>query len=493
MASSGASAPRVLGRYAVYGEIAAGGMATVYIGRLRGPVGFARRVAIKSLHPQLAKDPDFLSMFLDEARLVGHIRHTNVVPVLDVISVEGELHLVMEYVEGESLSRVLRCSKNRQAVTPVAIAVGVMIGVLDGLHAAHEARGEDGSLLSIVHRDVSPQNILVGVDGIAKILDFGIAKAVGRMQTTRGDQLKGKLAYMAPEQLARDPLDRRADVYAASIVLWELLTGERLFHADDEISTFRKAMETIAPPPSSVTPRVPAALDAIVLQGLARDRAQRFTTAREMAQALDATGLAATPREIGQWLGELCRESLAERAERIEAHERKLVPTEPSAAGQGSPTATAHFGSNFEPRADAPTRVLKLEGSPGPRLKILLGTLAAAGLLGLLLLLRRAPVAQGIAHELAPAPRAAAEQTAQKAVTGPLARAEPQAGASERPPPSLEAAKGAALASTSAARQASRPLAKGQARPRAPARKAGCDVPFTVDAHGVKVPKLECL
>src|SRR5882724_7145805 len=286
MVSSEASPARLLGRYAVYGEIAAGGMATVYIGRLRGPVGFARRVAVKSLHPQLAKDPDFLSMFLDEARLVGHIQHSNVVPVLDVISVEGELHLVMEYVEGESLSRVLRCSKNQKQVTPVAIAVGVMIGVLDGLHAAHEARGEDGSLLSIVHRDVSPQNILVGVDGIAKILDFGIAKAVGRMQTTRGDQLKGKLAYMAPEQLARDPLDRRADVYAASIVLWELLTGERLFHADDEISTFRKAMETIAPPPSSVSPRVPAALDAVVLRGLTRDRSQRFSTAREMAQAL---------------------------------------------------------------------------------------------------------------------------------------------------------------------------------------------------------------
>src|SRR3954471_7528731 len=198
MAGPATTAPRLLGRYAVYGEIAAGGMATVYIGRLRGPVGFARRVAVKSLHPQLAKDPDFLSMFLDEARLVGHIQHTNVVPVLDVISVEGELHLVMEYIEGEPLSRVLRCLKKRQTATPVAIAVGVMLGVLDGLHAAHEARGEDGALLSIVHRNASPQNILVGVDGVAKILDFGIAKAVGRMQTTRGDQLKGKLAYMAP-------------------------------------------------------------------------------------------------------------------------------------------------------------------------------------------------------------------------------------------------------------------------------------------------------
>jgi serine/threonine protein kinase len=480
MAGPATTAPRLLGRYAVYGEIAAGGMATVYIGRLRGPVGFARRVAVKSLHPQLAKDPDFLSMFLDEARLVGHIQHTNVVPVLDVISVEGELHLVMEYIEGEPLSRVLRCLKKRQTATPVAIAVGVMLGVLDGLHAAHEARGEDGALLSIVHRDVSPQNILVGVDGVAKILDFGIAKAVGRMQTTRGDQLKGKLAYMAPEQLARDPLDRRADVYAASIVLWELLTGERLFHADDEISTFRKAMETLAPPPSSVAPRVPAALDAIVLHGLARDRTQRFSTAREMAQALDASGLAASPREIGQWLRELCKESLDERAQRIEAHEKQAIATD-AGVRAGALEGAAHLGASAEPRADAPTRVLELGSPRSRRLKVLAGAAAAVAAVAALWLLwgQRAADPSPAQREPHAEIRAAVMPPEPKPAGGPLAATESGARAAPDQPSPIPAA--------------SKPATKPQARSSARPRKAGCDVPFTVDAHGVKVPKLECL
>jgi serine/threonine-protein kinase len=463
-------ATRLLGRYAIYGEIAAGGMATVYIGRLRGPAGFARRVAVKSLHPQLAKDPDFLSMFLDEARLVGHIRHTNVVPVLDVISVESELHLVMEYVEGEPLSRVVRALRAAGRKMPLPIAVAISIGVLDGLHAAHEARAEDGSLLSIVHRDVSPQNILVGVDGLAKILDFGIAKAVGRMQTTRGDQLKGKLAYMAPEQLSRDPLDRRADVYAAAIVLWELVTGERLFQADDEISTFKKAMEHQVPPPSALTPGVPAALDSVILRGLSRDRSQRFASARDMAQALDATGLAATPREVGEFLCALCASSLAERAQRIEEHERRLVP---EAAGVASGPALP-----ADARADAPTRLLSVQASRMSRWALAAAITLPLLLLGAVLMLR--PRA-----EPAPLPaRETATTTSQPLPLTPVAAAvSPRS--DDTPPASPPA--------TAEATPPSRPPARAGNRPSSTPRKPTCAVPFTLDAHGVKVPKLECL
>ncbi|HVY29513.1 MAG TPA: serine/threonine-protein kinase [Polyangiaceae bacterium] len=465
-----ASQPRVarlLGRYAVYGEIAAGGMATVYIGRLRGPAGFARRVAVKSLHPQLAKDPDFLSMFLDEARLVGHIQHTNVVPVLDVIAVESELHLVMEYVEGEPLSRVVRALRSAGRKMPPPIAVAILIGVLDGLHAAHEARAEDGSLLSIVHRDVSPQNILVGVDGIAKILDFGIAKAVGRMQTTRGDQLKGKLSYMAPEQLSRDPLDRRADVYAAAIVLWELVTGERLFQADDEISTFKKAMEHRVPPASSTTAGVPAALDSVILRGLERDRRQRFSSAREMARALEATGLAATPREVGEFLCALCASSLAERAQRIEEHERQVVP-EAATAGT-SPVLAA------DARADAPTRLLSVQASRLSRWALAAALALPLLLLGGLLLLRPRPEPE------LPAARPQSPSAAKPLVPEPVpATAAPPADSVPLP------------AATETARP-SRPAARAGARPNAASRKRDCAVPFTLDAHGVKVPKLECL
>ena len=489
MPSPEQSAVRRLGRYAIYGEIAAGGMATVYIGRLLGPVGFARRVAVKSLHPQLAKDPDFLSMFLDEARLVGLILHTNVVPVLDVISLENELHLVMEYVEGEALSRVLRCLKQRDRVTPVSIAVGIMLGVLDGLHAAHEARSDDGSLLSIVHRDVSPQNILVGVDGIAKILDFGIAKAVGRMQTTRGDQLKGKLAYMAPEQLAREPLDRRADVYAASIVLWELLTGERLFHEDDEISTFRKAMELVAPAPSAREKGVPAALDAIVLRGLARDRNVRFATAREMAAALDATGLAAAPREIGEWLREVCRDSLAERAERIEAHERNPLMTT-LAVDPPSKSRHAAVTLDNQVRADAPTHVLRVDKPPYRLLGLLSVALLLVSATVVLLLVR--PGSPPIAPNPAAAARPAAASEP-KPVAARVAEAPPASPALDELPVGAELSAAPGGASGKAVRQPSRPATKQAPRSPGPTRRANCDVPFTVDAHGVKVPKLECL
>jgi serine/threonine-protein kinase len=224
-------------------------MATVHLGRVKGEAGFTRTVAIKRLHPQYAKDPDFVAMFVDEARLAARIRHPNVVPTLDVISDgvgEGEIFLVMEYVPGESLSRLLRALRAKKRLVPPRIAVTLLCGVLHGLHAAHQAKSEKGVPLGLVHRDVSPQNILVGTDGTAHVLDFGVAKATGRLNTTREGELKGKLAYMAPEQLETRSLTQQSDVYAAAVVLWELLTLRRLFEAENEA----------AAAPASVTPPV---------------------------------------------------------------------------------------------------------------------------------------------------------------------------------------------------------------------------------------------
>src|SRR5262245_17864891 len=173
---------RTIGRYAMYGPIASGGMATVHFGRLTGEVGFARTVAIKRMHAPLARDPEFVAMFIDEARLAARIRHVNVVETIDVVAADQELMLVMDYVPGESLARLFRTSSERGERIPERIALAVICDVLHGLHAAHEARDERGQALGIVHRDVSPQNVLVGVDGTARVHDFGAAKGAGRIQ-----------------------------------------------------------------------------------------------------------------------------------------------------------------------------------------------------------------------------------------------------------------------------------------------------------------------
>jgi len=313
VAATAPTLPRILGRYALYDPIASGGMATVHFGRLLGPVGFARTVAIKRLHPQFAVDPEFVSMFLDEARLAARIRHPNVVPTLDVVAMEGELFLVMEYVQGESLGALLKVSQRRQQRVPVRYAVAIMAGALRGLHAAHEATDERGSPLGIVHRDVSPQNILVGIDGTPRVLDFGVAKAAGRLQMTRDGQLKGKIAFMPPEQIRGTGADRRTDVYAAGAVLWEALTGVRLFSGDNDVAVFAKVLEGQVAPPSSVAPGIPSALDAIVLQSLAMSPDARFPTARDMAKALEGVVPLVAPAEIGEWVETIGAERIASR------------------------------------------------------------------------------------------------------------------------------------------------------------------------------------
>jgi serine/threonine-protein kinase len=316
-----------VGRYALYGGIAAGGMATVHLGRLLGPVGFSRTVAIKRLHAQYAQDPEFVSMFLDEARLAARIRHPNVVPTLDVVATSGELFLVMDYVPGESLSRLARAARARMQRMPLRIVSAIMSGVLHGLHAAHEAKSERGEPLGIVHRDVSPQNVLVGTDGTARVLDFGVAKAAGRTQQTRDGQVKGKLSYMAPEQLRGAPVNRKCDVYAAGVVLWELLTGERLFSADNEGALLARVLEGKVTPPSryligSHAPTFDAeqaraleVLDAVTLRAVHADPDVRFATAREMAIALERCVPPATASEVSEWVEGVASVVLHERAE----------------------------------------------------------------------------------------------------------------------------------------------------------------------------------
>jgi eukaryotic-like serine/threonine-protein kinase len=318
-------APRVVGRYVLYGEIASGGMATVHFGRLVGPAGFSRPVAIKRLHAQFARDPDFVKMFLDEARLAARIAHPNVIPTIDVVAAEEEVFLVMEYVRGVTLAQLARTVRRRGDRIQPLIAIGVVSGMLQGLHAAHEARSDMGERLDLVHRDVSPQNALVGTDGVTRLLDFGVAKATGRLQTTRDGQLKGKLAYMAPEQVRGEAVTPRTDIYAASVVLWEALTGKRLFYANNEANVLAKVLSAEVPVPSSIVPDLPASLDRVVLRGLERDPSKRYASARAMAAEIDACLGVASPTEIGEWVERTAGEQLRETAARIASIERSAA------------------------------------------------------------------------------------------------------------------------------------------------------------------------
>jgi serine/threonine-protein kinase len=315
-----------VGPYALHDELASGGMGTVHLGRVKGDAGFSRIVAIKRLHPHLAKESEFHRMFLDEARLAGRVRHPNVVPTLDVVEADGEILLVMEYVHGESLARLIALSDKTHGGLAPGVASAVMSGVLYGLHAAHESVDEHGVPLELVHRDVSPQNVIVGVDGLARVVDFGVAKAVGRLQTTSDGRLKGKLSYMAPEQIRGERVDRRTDVYAAGVVLWEALTGARLFRGENEGNTVSNVLLAHIEPPSQRAPDLPAALDRVVLRALARDPSKRFATAREMGAALIDACPPAAPHEVGEWVDGRAHEMLGARSQRITELESESGP-----------------------------------------------------------------------------------------------------------------------------------------------------------------------
>ncbi len=505
---------RVVGRYALYNEIAAGGMATVHIGRLLGPVGFARTVAVKRLHPQYAKDPEFVSMFLDEARLAARVQHPNVVATIDVVATDGELFLIMDYIRGESLSKLVRTAKKQGQQMPPRIAAAIMCGFLHGLHAAHEAKNERGEPLKLVHRDVSPQNVLVGADGIARVLDFGVAKAAGRIQVTKDGQIKGKLAYMPPEQLSGREISRAVDIYASAVVMWEALTGERLFKGGTEAETLSKILRDPVRPPSAVNRSLPTTFDAPLMQALSRDPSSRQQTARELALQIERCAGIASPTEVGEWVESTVGSILSAREEQIAAIESSSasLPRIRSESGRpipGTPddTTTDVVGA-FDPRIDAPfpatatvtdTRMTGSMSLPVDRKLPILATLA--GLLVLVVVvgvivvgrLRDQPAAPGSAASSASV--AAATTTATASTAPPTAEPPPAPHAAQPAPPAATAGASAApVTPPAAARPTARPTATvAPLRTAAPAKPKSCDPPYVIDEKGHRQYKRECL
>lgn len=334
-------------RYELLVKIASGGMATVFLGQVRGAAGFRRYVAIKRAHAHLLENPTFKQMLIDEARLASRIHHPNVISVLDVEERRGELLLVMDYVEGAALSDLLAKAQEADRKVPARIALRVALDACAGLHAAHELADDQGKPLGLVHRDISPHNILVGLDGAARIADFGIAKqAEGGVSTTTGS-LKGKIGYMAPEYVEHGVLDARSDVFALGVVVWEALANKKLFRGSNEVDTLKRIVAAEVPPLSMVAPWVGARLDDVLAAALARVPAERFATARAFGTALESAArkddLIASAAEVAAFVQEMVGPSLEKR--------RALVREK--TAGQTGQTGQSGASAGEADRAEA--------------------------------------------------------------------------------------------------------------------------------------------
>lgn len=382
--------------YRLVGELASGGMGTVSVCMRRAGT-FERLYAIKRLHPHLRADNSMLRMFVDEARIAGLVRHANVVSVLDVGEDDDGPFLVMEYVEGTSLSRFIRHHSRASEVPPVAVCTHVLAQVARGLHAAHELVDSDGRALHLVHRDVSPQNILLGQDGVVRVTDFGVAKALGRSSHTSTGLLKGKVGYMSPEQLRFEPLSRRSDLFALGVVLVELLTSRRLYPGRDAALAARRILHDPPPDLGDIRPEVPPALVELSFHLLAKDPAARPETAAEVADRLDEIVADEGPVDLAAYLDQRIGHELEEERTRI----RDL------AAGLGPPAPV---------EADTPASdsalTLKVAPSPAPqpssRRWVGVATIGIAGALGVAFFARNDASAPAVvAHdtsEAAPSP-----------------------------------------------------------------------------------------
>ncbi len=350
-----------IGRYALFDQFAEGGIATVHFGRLDGAGGFSRVVAIKRLLPHLVTNEEFTEMLLKEARFAARVRHPNVVPTLDVVASQGDVLLILEYIHGESLSGLARKqAKSRKDHIPVEIAAAIMLDVLSGLSAVHEATDEKGRPLLLVHRDISPPNIVVGADGYARVLDFGIAKALEQIEESMPTRLKGKIGYMAPEQIRGEGVSQRSDVFAAGVILWELLATRRMFTNGSETDRMKEIVAGNYPNIGQFRASIPKALEEVTMRALSVDPAKRFENAREFADALEHASPRASARRVSEWVRDVASGILAER-------DRMIAQVENWNVGKEIPLHSSAFAAEavqaFEtlrppPAAPAPAEAL---------------------------------------------------------------------------------------------------------------------------------------
>jgi eukaryotic-like serine/threonine-protein kinase len=445
-----------LGRYEILAELGSGGTSRVFLARATGEAGFQRLFAIKVMREHVAGNHEFVQMFLDEARLTSGLHHPNIVSIVDLGRDHGRYFLVMDYIEGGSLAQLCRSSPKERDPRKL---VPLFLDALEGLHAAHVLTDDADVPLRIVHRDFSTHNIMVGVDGVARVVDFGIAKAEARLTSTSPGMLKGRAGLVSPEQLGTpEDVDGRADIFSAGATLWSVLTGRALFAGGSDAATLRNVLDMAIEPPSTVGLRPPECFDAICLKALARDRSLRYPTAAAMAADLRATALAngmlADRLEIAAWVKSTFRKELAARRDAVRRRSAspRITPL---------PTGTAPTRPTRSPARSSPAPVARRSVTPfalsetrashsAGRVAQLLG----AGLLAAL-------VGVGGAFTLR------ALQSAQL-TSSPLSALMPQNETDARPPPTaitltssalvpLQPAPGAARSSSSSSRDAGAP------------------------------------
>jgi serine/threonine protein kinase len=451
----------ILGRYELLIPVAAGGMAMVWAARLKGTRGFQKIVAVKTMLPRLSEDNQFEQMFLDEASLASQIRHPHVVEILDLGEQDGVLFLVMEWIDGVPLNQIMKAAKASGGV-PLPIAVRIVMQACAGLHAAHELRDGKGQLVGLVHRDVSPQNLIVTYDGVTKVVDFGVAKAtaVGGGATGAG-QIKGKVGYMAPEQIEGESIDRRVDIFAMGIVLYALTTGKHPFRRESDAAT----MYNICSPQAALAPRkfipdYPEALENVLMKSLAKSAADRYATANDMLRDLDhalpSSERANTDQDVAEFIRRLVGERLEERrntlSEALLRADQSAIQRIPDVPSPGSISITSAETSALTRPATHPYLARR-------RLYLALGSLILVGAAGAgLALVSGDPPPPVTPQRVAarPTPEVITPEAPAPTATGEVASSsEPVTTAIEPPPP--------------AARQFSRPPPRSNSRSGTPA------------------------
>lgn len=469
-------------------RLGVGGMAVVRYGRRSGVGGFTQSVAIKELHPHLAENKDAVAAFLDEARLAARVVHPNVVPTIDVVQEGDKIWMVMPYVEGLALNQLVKETLRSGGVIEQRIAVAIILDVLAGLGAVHNARDERGTPLGIVHRDVSPQNVLVGVDGTARVVDLGIAKARSRLQETRDGQVKGKLSYMAPEQLGGEA-SPSADLYSAAVVFWELLSSRRLFDGDNEMELVGRVLDGV-----STRPLGPEPIADVVMKALALDPSKRFATVTEMADALTAAaaGDIATRAEVGAWVEDVARDVLASRRQLAAEMTAEAEMTSLGAPAEQSSTMNRITSTVVLPQTvSSPTELRRRRLlAPMGLAAVACAILTSAGIArwrhqrALPEPSADLPIARLESSLLTPVPAPAMSATV---ATTTLTNADPTPAviSAARPSPARKA-------SPKASPKAPSSVMVTQATA-TPAATTICDPPFTIDASGVRHYKRECI